>query len=146
MTENLIQGEPTKSGKITYLYYDENNKIVSLLPQTASKKGYNPVLEGDENISYNKFIIEETIDEVDNLKIESIDVIENKIIEQINTIEDELKSLIKYHKIFEIYNKGNLIFSSKVTSLDKVKLDENFFSIFGIKYDYNNGIRLKKIN
>lgn len=46
---NLLKGGKTKTGKQTYLFYNKNHKIVEVLPETAEKNGYKPVLKNHDD-------------------------------------------------------------------------------------------------
>lgn len=73
---------------------------------------------------------------------------ENKISlikDYLNNQENPIKNFIKNNNSFEIFYSGNLIYSSKNTNKDRIKLYDDHFELFGVKYPYS-GLRIKKIN
>jgi hypothetical protein len=133
MTSILVEGKPTKSGKPTYLYYDNKGEVVSLLQDTAEKKGYKPVLNSD-NITINNTNITEIV---------SDDHTDEHEVVLFKGPEQLFRELVFSNNSFEIYYGEEKIFDTDNTNKNKILFEKAGFHIFGKIYSYN-GIYLKK--
>ena len=100
----LIKGKPTKSGKITYLYYNNKGDKISLLPETAKKRGYKPVI-------IEKIEKEKTVEK----KIEKIEVITK-------SPKEILQEYLFKNKNCQIIKNGMVIFTN---GKDPIIYEEN---------------------
>jgi hypothetical protein len=142
-----IQGQPTKSGKTTYLYRNKKGEVVSLLPDSAEKRGYQPIFD-DESIN-DESINDESIND-ESINDESIDsILSDKPIIQIKkkplfkSITQLFREFYDSHQNFEIYEGQEKIFDTKSTPKDKLILLKDSIQIFDRNYLYT-GLRLKE--
>jgi len=125
----LIEGKPTKSGKTTYLYLNDKGEKVSLLPVTAKKKGYKPVLKEEK--------IVENVEKI--VKVDKKQGVSNtEIISK--SPKEILQEYLFKNKSCQILKNGKIIF----TNGNPIEYEEDGFRINDKKYEYT-GIRLKKI-
>ena len=119
----LIEGKKTKTGKITYLYFNKEGVEVSLLPSTAKRKGYKPVIK-----PVIKKDIKPVIKPIDNIK-------ESKKPKEI------LMDYLSSNKSCCIMKNGVVIFTN---SKDSISFEDDYFIVYDKKYPYT-GIRMKLI-
>jgi hypothetical protein len=134
----LVEGKPTRSGKTTYLYRNKKGEVVSLLPDSAEERGYEPILS--ENDVENEVNIANS----------------NKKSKKENPKKDKKKpkkplfkgaaqlfrEFYENHQEFEIYLGAEKIFDTAATSKTKLTCLRRGIKFFDKEYSYD-GLRLK---
>jgi len=131
---DLIKGTPTKSGNETFLYYNKEGRVVSVVPETAEKNGYKPVIKGAHDDSKMKDIKDNPdLEDIHAKEVERIrKAKEKKKLEESITEEKKKKeeiiptldSRIKpedQQKIKELLEKREKIESDRKEQSDKLK-------------------------
>ena len=126
-TTNLIKGNPTKTGKETYLFYNKDGKVINVMLDTAEKNNYKPVIKGnhkDGNMSELEYIEPDLTDKP--ISLDDLDELQKRQLQKIKEKKDNtsIRKVVRKQSIKEENEINEIIPQKQLSESEKAKKEE----------------------